>query len=559
MKKKYRSVLIISIWILLWQLAAVLINKKIIFVGPLEVAKALAEQIWNPEFWQTIFSSSARICGGFLAAFLIAALVGIAASQFSLLQEFLEPAVGLLQSVPVASFVILALIWIGSENLSILISMIVVFPVIYRNTVQGMQAADNKMLELAQVFRLGWGRRFLYIYRPAMFPYLISASKIAFGMAWKSGVAAEVIGVPDMSIGEKLYMAKIYLSTAELFAWTLVIIVVSRVLERGFLWVLGWFEAGKEVSGEQNWRRWKTNAEFGSGRKRNLRKDESDDTKISSSKAESVSRKMSSSKYEPDTRKMNLDKCESDSRKTHPDQIVLRNISKTYQDKVVLQNFSMELESGGIYCLMGPSGIGKTTLLRILMGLEAPDAVESARNCGERIAESGSDVDKCSKSDSDVSYNRQARITEFEQTRISAVFQENRLFSFTDAVKNIRLAAGREDLLFSEEKLLGGLLEREAWKKPVSQLSGGMQRRVAVLRALAVKSDFLIMDEPFTGLDPKTKERLIAAILKYRSGRTLLVVTHQEEDARLLGAEVIRMERVYGTQNPARIKGIMAE
>lgn len=490
MKKKYRSVLIIAIWILLWQMAAVLIDKKIIFVGPLEVAKALAEQIWQPEFWQTIFSSSARICGGFLAAFLLAVLVGVAASQFGLLQEFLEPAVGLLQSVPVASFVILALIWIGSENLSVLISLIVVFPVIYRNTLQGMQAADEKMLEMAQVFRFGWLRRFLYIYRPAMFPYLVSASKIAFGMAWKSGVAAEVIGVPDMSIGEKLYMAKIYLSTAELFAWTLVIIVVSRVLERGFLWVLGWFDAEKEVPVEQNWRRWKTNTGVDNSKQRNLSKGESDDAKMSLSKAESDS-----------------------SSKIHPDKIVLQNISKTYQDKVVLRDFSMELESGGIYCLMGSSGIGKTTLLRILMGLEAPDAVKSASDCGKRIS------DIC----------------------ISAVFQENHLFSFTDAVKNIRLAAGRMGLWFQAEELLNGLLEQEAWKKPVSQLSGGMQRRVAVLRALAVKSDFLIMDEPFTGLDQETKERLITAILKYRNDRTLLVVTHQEEDAALLGAKIIRM------------------
>lgn len=242
MKKKYRTVLIIAIWILLWQLAAVLIDRKIIFVGPLEVVKALAEQVGSTEFWQTVFHSSVRICGGFLTAFLLAVLVGIAAEQLPLLREFLEPAVGLLQSVPVASFVILALIWVGSENLSVLISLIVVFPVIYRNTLQGMQAADPKMLEMAHVFRMGAVGKFLYIYRPALFPYLISGSRIAFGMAWKSGVAAEVIGVPDRSIGEKLYMAKIYLSTAELFAWTLVIILVSRVLEHIFLKVLGLFD-----------------------------------------------------------------------------------------------------------------------------------------------------------------------------------------------------------------------------------------------------------------------------------------------------------------------------
>ncbi len=242
MKKQYRTVIIIAVWILLWQLAAMVINKRIIFVGPAEVAAALAGQAVKVEFWVTVCRSSMRICGGFLAAFVLGVLMGILADRCGLLREFLEPAVGLLQSVPVASFVILALIWIGSENLSVLISLIVVFPVIYRNTLQGMKSADEKMLEMARVFRIGPMRTFLYIYRPALMPYLISASRIAFGMAWKSGVAAEVIGVPDRSIGEKLYMAKIYLSTAELFAWTLVIIVISRVLEHLFLLVLGMFD-----------------------------------------------------------------------------------------------------------------------------------------------------------------------------------------------------------------------------------------------------------------------------------------------------------------------------
>lgn len=188
--------------------------------------------------------------------------------------------------------------------------------------------------------------------------------------------------------------------------------------------------------------------------------------------------------------------------------IQIHHISKSYQDKVVLDKFSMNLEEGGIYCLMGASGIGKTTLLRILMGLEQPDSVNSISGCNGRI---------------------------------SAVFQENRLCEFADAIKNIRLAAGRDGLLFAPEEILDGLLEREAWKKPVGKLSGGMQRRVAVVRALAAKSDLLLMDEPFTGLDQETKERMIAAILKYRNGRTLLAVTHQEEDAALLGADIISM------------------
>lgn len=235
MKKSLRTAVFIGIWLLLWQLAAAVIDRQIVFVGPAQVFRALAGQMGQAEFWLTLAQSSVRICGGFLAAFLLGALAGIVASRYGLLEEFLEPAVGFLQSVPVASFVILALIWIGSRNLSVLISFIVVFPVIYRNTLQGMRAASPALLEMAEVFRIRGLRRFRFIYWPTLFPYLSAGLKIAFGMAWKSGVAAEVIGVPDLSIGEKLYMAKIYLNTAELFAWTLVIIAVSKLFELVFL------------------------------------------------------------------------------------------------------------------------------------------------------------------------------------------------------------------------------------------------------------------------------------------------------------------------------------
>lgn len=238
MKKGIRTVGIVAVWLLLWQFAARQIGQPIVFVGPVQVCRALAVQVTEAEFWMTVLHSSAKICGGFLIAFTAGVFGGMAAGRFRLLAEFLEPAVGCLQAVPVASFVILALIWIGSENLSVLISFLVVFPVIYRNTLAGVRCADPKLLEMAQVYRMGTLRRFRCIYWPALFPHLFSGSQVALAMAWKSGVAAEVIGVPDLSIGEKLYMAKIYLSTAELFAWTLVIILVSRLFELLFLRLL---------------------------------------------------------------------------------------------------------------------------------------------------------------------------------------------------------------------------------------------------------------------------------------------------------------------------------
>ena len=149
-----------------------------------------------------------------------------------------DPPVQLMKTVPVASFVILALIWTGSKNLSVFISFLVVYPMIHVNTKAGLISADRELLEMAEVFHIPFIRRALYIYRTALYPYLKSACRTALGMGFKSGIAAEVIGVPDGSIGEGLYLAKIYLSTAELFAWTVAIILVSSLFEKGFLWIL---------------------------------------------------------------------------------------------------------------------------------------------------------------------------------------------------------------------------------------------------------------------------------------------------------------------------------
>ena len=151
-----------------------------------------------------------------------------------------------MKSIPVASFVILALIWTGSEKLSVFISFIVVYPMIHVNTLAGLHSTDPKLLEMAKVFQVPIWRQAMSIYRVSLYPYLASAMKTALGMGFKSGIAAEVIGVPEGSIGEGLYLSKIYLSTAELFAWTLVIICVSVLFEHVFLLLLR-MAAGKGV------------------------------------------------------------------------------------------------------------------------------------------------------------------------------------------------------------------------------------------------------------------------------------------------------------------------
>ncbi|WP_394525132.1 ABC transporter permease [Lacrimispora sp. JR3] len=228
----------ILFWLLLWQAVSMVLSNGILLAGPFKVVRALFAQALMADFWKTIAFSFGKISLGFLLAFAAGILTGGAACRFPLLEDFLEPVITILKSVPVASFIILALIWIGSENLSVFIAFLVVFPIIYINTMAGIKSADQNLLEMAKVFCMTPEKKLLFIYRPALLPYLISGCRVALGMSFKSGIAAEVIGVPSHSIGEKLYMAKIYLGTADLFAWTLVIIGISAVFEALFLRLL---------------------------------------------------------------------------------------------------------------------------------------------------------------------------------------------------------------------------------------------------------------------------------------------------------------------------------
>lgn len=234
----WRKAAIMMFWLAVWQLGALAAGNPIIIVGPLETGAALGRLIPSVEFWRSIAFSFGKISLGFLGAFLAGLILGSAGYCFPVIKELLEPVMALLKSIPVASFVILALLWTGSENLSILISFLVALPMLYVNTLAGLESTDQKLLEMAWVFRMKRFKKIRYLYVPSLAPYLNSGCRIALGMCWKSGVAAEVIGVPDHSIGEKMYLSKIYLNTADLLAWTFVIIVISAVFEKLALKVL---------------------------------------------------------------------------------------------------------------------------------------------------------------------------------------------------------------------------------------------------------------------------------------------------------------------------------
>lgn len=197
--------------------------------------------ILETTFWISISTSLIRILSGFLLALISAVLCAATASRFIRFREFLEPFVMTIKSVPVASFVILILIWVSSEHLSVIISYLMVFPILYENIRKGIEQCDRKLLEMAKVYEIKSGTTIRYIYISQVLPYFQSACSLSLGLCWKSGIAAEVIGLPEFSIGENLYQAKIYLDTAELFAWTVVLICISILFEKIFMTLIQWF------------------------------------------------------------------------------------------------------------------------------------------------------------------------------------------------------------------------------------------------------------------------------------------------------------------------------
>ena len=215
------------------------LGNELLLVTPAAVARRLCELIATADFWATLGFTFSRISLGFLLALALAAVLAALAAAVPLLETLLRPYIAAIQSVPVASFIVIAFLWLSAQRLSTFIACLMVVPVLYTNLMQGIRAADRDLLEMADVFRLSPARRVRCIYLPALRGPLFAACRVALGLCWKAGVAAEVIGVVARSVGGKLYDAKAYLEIADLFAWTAVIVAVSALFERVFLFLLG--------------------------------------------------------------------------------------------------------------------------------------------------------------------------------------------------------------------------------------------------------------------------------------------------------------------------------
>lgn len=222
-------------WLAVWQIVSLAVGQELLVPAPWLVATTLWRLCRTEAFWQAAAASLIRIAVGFAAGVAVGAGLAVLTARFTVADRLFSPLLKIVRATPVASFIILAFVWIVTDALPAFIAFLMVVPVVWGNVEKGIQETDERLLEMAFVFRFNWGKTLLHVRIPSVMPYFLSACTTALGLAWKSGIAAEVICRPELSIGRLLQTAKNHLETAEVFAYTAVVIVLSVLLEQLFL------------------------------------------------------------------------------------------------------------------------------------------------------------------------------------------------------------------------------------------------------------------------------------------------------------------------------------
>ena len=238
LKRILRILLIVAFWCGIWAIAAWAVGKPMLLPSPMTVLKTLWGLLQTSDFYLITARSLLNITVGLLIGIALGVLLAILTSRLAFLRELILPLMTVVKATPVASFIILALIWIGSAWVPSFITVLIVLPVIWTNLDVGFGKIDPGLLEVTRIYRFSFSKQLKLLYLPSLKPYFSSSVRTSLGLAWKAGIAAEIIAMPKNSIGTMIGEAKLYIETPVMFAWTLTVILLSLVIEFFFnyLW-----------------------------------------------------------------------------------------------------------------------------------------------------------------------------------------------------------------------------------------------------------------------------------------------------------------------------------
>ncbi len=229
-------------FLLVWQGVSMVLDDRILLPSPIAVILRFGELLTEGEFYAAVSYSFLQIALGFTLGLLAGILLASLASLSHTAEVLLRPYMFTVKSVPVASFVVLALVWVTGARLSFFISFLMVLPIVYTNLLEGLRSLPDDVREMADMYRISAVKRAVYLYVPHVKAHLFAACRIALGLAWKAGIAAEMIGIPDGSIGEALYLyGSQWWDTTTMLAYTLAVVLLSLLFERLVLTLLRLF------------------------------------------------------------------------------------------------------------------------------------------------------------------------------------------------------------------------------------------------------------------------------------------------------------------------------
>lgn len=235
LKKSLSNALSAVLWIALWQCVHLAVGKSILIPSPLSVFERLLSFFAEGTFWISVSVSLLRVVSGLLLGTVLGIILAVLTAKSAFLKSLFSPLLHIIKATPVASFIILAILWLSVENVPVFTAMLIVLPAIWANTEKGILSVDPMLIQMGKAFRLSEKEIFFRITVPSVKPYFTAALNSAVGMAWKAGIAAEVICPHGNSIGAALQDSKIYFETVDTFAWTAAVIILSVLLEKALI------------------------------------------------------------------------------------------------------------------------------------------------------------------------------------------------------------------------------------------------------------------------------------------------------------------------------------
>ena len=237
-KKILKFLIIPAIWVGLWQLVSVAVGHELLFPSPLSVSKRLLQLSATVEFYKIIGRSLIRILAGMVIGTAIGALGGLLTAFFRVAKDLFAPFLAVIKATPVASFIILLVLYVSRDLTPLIIALMMVTPIVWTGVETGILNTDKSLLEMATAYKMSRFDKIKHIFLPSVSPYFLASLKSSLGMAWKAGIAAEVLLQPILSIGKMISDSKNLLETTDLFAWTVVVVILSVIIEKTMVFIL---------------------------------------------------------------------------------------------------------------------------------------------------------------------------------------------------------------------------------------------------------------------------------------------------------------------------------